>query len=551
MINIKAEIKKEIIEYYENIKYDIDLRGQELLVLQKANNDLIVENYLNLINKIDTICDLNLNEINSFFQTTNDENDILTKNEILFQSLSTYGIYFKHDQLKENAKNDLDKTGLGSLVIFKGLLNDDQSEYLKCLIGNHKSKNLINFDQDILYLSTVFGIIKQFNHNCIEVDKEMNMYLIKDHLDLTINFPNCLSIENNTFKSMGQNLTGLKSTRFSQIFTLKSNCFYNLSNMKDLNLESVQLRQIDKDVFANLPNLESLNLSYNNLQFLESNTFNGLNNLKKLILRSAIKESIHSNAFNQLLNLEYIDLSYNYGLRQLDVNLFNNLFKLIHLNLSDNSFEILKHETFKSLTNLKVFHLNSFECDRIEENPFNYLLNLEILNIDIQNYVNYFQFKNDIKLDKLSIKKWNVKFSNRLNLVNLKTLDLSHNVLKTIKNDYFKHMPNLVDLDLSYCEIKQIEAKAFKKLINLEKLNLRGNSFMNKSIMKSSRFDFLIRLTSVRMLNMSNCKIKTIDLRYFQNLTHLIELDLSRNQFTTRLNFNNLSLRNQSAIILL
>ena len=551
MNNIKAEIKQEIIEHYDNIKYDFDLCGQELLQLQKANHDQIVENYLKLIDKIDKICDMNLKEINSFFQTIKDENVILTKNEILFQSLTTYGIYFKHDQLNENAKNDLDKNGLGCLVIFKGLLNDDQSEYLKCLIGNHKSKNLINFDQDILQLSTVFEIIRQFNYNCIEVDTEMNKYLKKDHLDLTINFQNCLSIENNTFKSMSHNLTGLKSTRFSQIFTLKSNCFYNLSNMKDLNLESVQLRQIDKDVFANLPNLESLNLSYNNLQFLESNTFNGLNNLKKLILRSAIKESIHSKAFDQLVNLEYIDLSYNYGLRQLDVNLFNNLFKLIHLDLSDNSFEILKHETFKSLTSLKVFHLNSFECDRIEENPFNYLLNLEILNIDIQNYVNYFQFKNDIKLDKLSIKKWNVKFSNKLNLVNLKTLDLSHNVLKRIKNDYFKHMPNLIDLDLSYCEIKQIEAKAFTKSINLEKLNLRGNSFMNKSIMKSSRFDFLIRLTSVRMLNMSNCKIKTIDLRYFQNLTHLIELDLSRNQFTTRLNFNNLSLRNQSAIILL
>ena len=170
------------------------------------------------------------------------------------------------------------------------------------------------------------------------------------------------------------NLTNLFSLNlsFNLKFDVDSSFFIGLENLRLLNLEGTKCELKDK-LFEHLTNLETLELANSSITNQELNelTFYGLKNLKKLNLSDSISiskiEKIVGNTFRQTINLVSLNLS-GCGIRFIDLEAFNFLFKLEYLNLSINRIEKMNEQHFKQLINLKQLDLSS--------NPFIYQIDI-------------------------------------------------------------------------------------------------------------------------------------------------------------------------------
>ena len=65
---LKYEIKNELIEYYETIKFEIDIKSQQLLLIDKKNDSDVLDSYLKLIGRVECIFNQNIDEINNYFE---------------------------------------------------------------------------------------------------------------------------------------------------------------------------------------------------------------------------------------------------------------------------------------------------------------------------------------------------------------------------------------------------------------------------------------------------------------------------------------------------
>ena len=211
-----------------------------------------------------------------------------------------------------------------------------------------------------------------------------NLINLKD-LDLSGN--NILFTKNHN--NLLSNLTNLFSLNlsFNLKFDVDSSFFIGLENLRLLNLEGTKCELKDK-LFEHLTNLETLDLANSNITNQELNelTFYGLRNLKKLDLSHSISiskiDKIVGNTFRQTINLVSLNLS-GCGIRFIDLEAFNFLFKLEYLNLSINRIEKMNEQHFKQLINLKQLDLSS--------NPFIY-------------QTAFLQFYNNLNLKYLDLK---------------------------------------------------------------------------------------------------------------------------------------------------
>ena len=82
-LKIKSQIKKELIEHYDTLKFDLDLKVQTILNKnknKKKKKKLVSQNTF-LINQIDRVFESNLNDVNDFFQNFYKHPVILDENE--------------------------------------------------------------------------------------------------------------------------------------------------------------------------------------------------------------------------------------------------------------------------------------------------------------------------------------------------------------------------------------------------------------------------------------------------------------------------------------
>jgi Leucine-rich repeat (LRR) protein len=135
---------------------------------------------------------------------------------------------------------------------------------------------------------------------------------------------------------------------------------------------------------------------------------------------------------------------------------------------------------------------------------------------------------------------------------NLVKLNLSHNRIKSIDCDAFCQLLNLRSLDLSLNLIDKITVKLFESNVNLEKLILNNNAikhvddhaFVNLCNLKKLRLEFnalqqvtkrtfAVRESALDHLSLSNNQIASIDELSFQSLTKLKILNLAHNLMKT------------------
>ena len=188
-----------------------------------------------------------------------------------------------------------------------------------------------------------------------------------------------MSVNTNLFQDL-INLTSLNLSLGSISFHATCDLFSNLSNLKHLDLSSMDRVDLDNKVFSNLSklevlsltmirdlsinelsfyglvNLKILNLSYNGLFYLKANILKHMINLVDLNLNSCKLSSIHDNAFNGLSKLQRLNLSLN-SIDNISVKDLSQLTSLKYLNLYQNPF-IYRMEILKFYNDLNNNDLN-------------------------------------------------------------------------------------------------------------------------------------------------------------------------------------------------
>ncbi|XP_063794607.1 transforming growth factor beta activator LRRC32-like [Pseudophryne corroboree] len=110
---------------------------------------------------------------------------------------------------------------------------------------------------------------------------------------------------------------------------------------------------------------------------------------------------------------------------------------------------------------------------------------------------------------------------------NIKTLDLSHNLITKLTNRSMSHFYNLVNLNLYYNQLETIENGALDALSHLQSLNLESNRLYKQNSSHKGVLDHLQRL---KTLNLANNNLDSDMMHcYLSSATSLLNLDLSRN----------------------
>ena len=148
-VELKNELKQELIDYYNKLKSDVDTKSLKLL--KNINNlhhsskeekrDLIFKEKIYLIKQIDRVCDSNLNDLEQLFEllennrqslslmTSNNDNVVddnnIIKNEIKKRILNSYLIFVNQH------RNYVTKYGGGGVLFeFQWFLDQNQQNFM-------------------------------------------------------------------------------------------------------------------------------------------------------------------------------------------------------------------------------------------------------------------------------------------------------------------------------------------------------------------------------------------------------------------------------------
>jgi Leucine-rich repeat (LRR) protein len=329
--------------------------------------------------------------------------------------------------------------------------------------------------------------------------------------------------------------------------------FDNLNDLTELKIESNKIKMIKNEMYFGKTSLEILNLYQNSIENIESIPFNTLRSVKTLHMFSNKIKQIKFGHFIHLHSLEELRLDKN-EIGTFDANTFIGLDSLNTLDLSANKIKSLKNEAFHTLLKVKKLDLHLNDINQIESKTFVDLKSLKNLNLDsnqISNLENV-QFNSDLEIFSLhfnlltnlnnissnGLKYLNVS-NNRLQeinfeatfLPNLEHLDVSLNCLISIKNESFLNMNKLKHLNLSYnkldLESEFNDVSYFHGLKCLETLDLSFNQI--KYLDTNLTFQYL---NSLKYLDLSNNKFKTLDAFIFGYLIQLNHLNLASNNLS-------------------
>lgn len=405
--------------------------------------------------------------------------------------------------------------------------------------------NILSF-QHILVL-ILFACITLFKQNnakkswlikiqiCTNIDYDSDNNTITTRFNHNYN-ETIISIKQCTRKFVSMLKYGIV---LSQTFNLKnenisiSNSIYYNHQLKELNLTSLQLKQIHENAI-NLTHLERL--------ILKSNELN--------------ETTLNENAFATLANLKYLDLSYN-RFEIIPDKLIKPLFQLEYLNLSHNLLKTFQfgpgfdfHFNFKYIDlsfNNHIKQINSYDFNKLRGNKIELLdlSNCKLLKDVISGvlakfyHLKYYNLENNLNLTLQSIQSLLHIWSYKLEYLNLNNLNLHQVSSRTISltNMLNKFERTIKELHLNNNGINLDKNREFfeKKIQNfqlLEILSLSSNSYLFNEFKNSN--DAVLNLSlnlNLKQLHLSNVNLQSINQLV---LNEKIEyLDLSRNRLNS------------------
>jgi len=108
----------------------------------------------------------------------------------------------------------------------------------------------------------------------------------------------------------------------------------------------------------------------------------------------------------------------------------------------------------------------------------------------------------------------------------LEYLDLSHNQLKSIDSGTFSNLSRLLTLDISHNQITTLDYYLFPTTNRIQRLDLSYNSLKGVDGKEPSP---LARLVRLMYLDMSNCSLDRLHVDFLHNNSQITELRLSKN----------------------
>ncbi|XP_008569564.1 PREDICTED: toll-like receptor 8 [Galeopterus variegatus] len=269
-------------------------------------------------------------------------------------------------------------------------------------------------------------------------------------------------IQNNIIFVTKKNTLGLQ--KLENLY-LGWNCYFgNICNKKF---------DIEDGAFERLTDLKVLSLSFNILSHVPPKL---PNSLRELYLSNTQIRNISQEDFKGLTNLTALDLSGNCprcfnapfpckpcdgeASIHIDPLAFQNLTKLLYLNLSSTSLREIPATWFETMTSLKVLDLEfNYLVHEIASGAFlTKLPHLEMLDLSF-NYIRT-EYPQYINLSK-----------NFANLTSLQALHLRGYVFQELRKEDFQPLmglPNLTTINLGVNFIKQIDFTLFKHFRNLK-----------------------------------------------------------------------------------
>lgn len=304
-----------------------------------------------------------------------------------------------------------------------------------------------------------------------------------------------------------------------------------LSNLKRLDLANNELVALPPRFFQPvLSTLEDLYLQNNSISVLPPGLFHGLRRLGELDLshNEITSHWVGPETFSDLTSLRHLDLSYN-KMSRIDAGTFKSLTSLNVLQLHHNEIESIAEDAFASLFDLQTLVLSHNHLTRLDSLPFSGLKSLNSLAIDnnrleslhdnlFGNVTSLFELNlagNKLRLVPGSIEKLN----------NLRSLDLSYNLITDISNTSYQGIEQLYGLNLECNRIGNLTKGIFSDLPSLRILNLAKN---NIASIAQGTFDDVPDLHALRL---DSNKISDVN-GLFSNLRYLLMLNISVNRIS-------------------
>ncbi|KAL0809145.1 hypothetical protein ABMA28_012769 [Loxostege sticticalis] len=285
-----------------------------------------------------------------------------------------------------------------------------------------------------------------------------------------------------------------------------------------------------------------------------------------IILNSGVKD-VPPGAFIRFPNISLLKLSDN-EIVNLTEKSFKGLKNLMGLNLSGNPITALPSHVFDSLMRLRFVFFDRTHLNSVLEDTFQGQRSLRM--IDFTNGKDAIKFEsralaNMPELTHLTIKSTTLKPLLRMLTIsdagltffpkdlletqkNLEELDLSGNKITVLEKSFFRFVRALQVLNLDRNRIKEIPDNIFFGLRKLEKVSASGNGLQyiapnafvaTNYITHLSLHNNLLTsevLSSVRLNNLKELGLSSNRISYmvphWKLIYHLVELDLSRNNFT-------------------
>lgn len=215
-------------------------------------------------------------------------------------------------------------------------------------------------------------------------------------------------------------------------------------------------------------------------------------------------------------------------LTEFDVNNFQNQHRLFALDLSQNSLK--RVDNISKLVNLQEFDGSQNLIENIPEIIGELPRTMTFLDVsdNLLGSVNQTTFQHLPKLQSLRLSHTALSFNDFdpfQPLEDLLFLDISRNNLSNTNFDLLDEtLRKLISFNASHCHIGDA-AKLVRKMVpHLERLDLSGNTWSEWNA------DILEWFTNLEVLNLSHTRLSTFDAKLFWSLNKLSHLDLSFNK---------------------
>ncbi|XP_035663634.1 toll-like receptor 2 [Branchiostoma floridae] len=294
-----------------------------------------------------------------------------------------------------------------------------------------------------------------------------------------------------------------------------------LKYLKTLLLGITNIDVIQTDAFAGLSHLQRLDLyvdrrvsDWGELKTLQDKAFSGLSSLTHLDLSWQHVSTLPQSLFKGLTSLTHLDLSHNDLASQAQLPE-----TLDYLDLSDN---YLDQKTPCASGGLKTVNQLNFSHNQLTGFYDSCLpSNATVLDFQHNRITITYSVCLVTNLRYLDLSNNEIMFmASYVPCDTLETLRLDNNRLGDFSGIYF---PNLKTLTLSHNLIKRVETEQLPGLLQLEHLDLSHNDI--NTVMPSA-FNGLSRL---RFLDLSNNQIQNISEKTFEGLGNLTHLNLAFN----------------------